>query len=328
MRPAAGGQRGVLEAALQWRDAGRAFALVLVVQAGGSTYRKPGAFALVAEDGERRGTISGGCLEPAVEALGRQALAEGRAATLRLDTRGDDDLVFGSGSGCRGWMQVLAWPVPGPGEGWLRALARGEACGEAVHLAVDTGGARLGCGTATAGGERVHDDADGPGDAGAARAEVVVRPAPRLLLVGGGPEAPALLAFARRLGWWTVVCEHREALRAGDRLGLADQVLAGRPGAVLGDPGQRFDAAVVMSHQASTDLEALSQLCRRGIAYVGLLGPPARRDELLALLPPADRAALAGALHAPVGLPLGGEGPEAIALSVVAQVQQVLGRAR
>jgi len=77
-----------------------------------------------------------------------------------------------------------------------------------------------------------------------------------------------------------------------------------------------------MTHLAEHDLEALRILSRREATYVGLLGPSARRDELLARLSEAERAALGTRLHAPVGLPLGGEGPEAIALAIAADLQR------
>ncbi len=89
-----------------------------------------------------------------------------------------------------------------------------------------------------------------------------------------------------------------------------------------------FDAALVMTHVADTDLEALRALALTDVPYVGLLGPPARRDELLALLEPDERVALRSRLHAPVGLPLGGEGPEAIALAIAAQLQQTFNAQR
>ena len=96
-----GGQRGVIEAALALYGQGCAFALAMVVETEGSTYRKPGALALVAEDGRRVGVLSGGCLEPEVEMLGREALAAAAPRLKVFDTRSDDDLLFGSGSGCR-----------------------------------------------------------------------------------------------------------------------------------------------------------------------------------------------------------------------------------
>src|SRR5262245_4418071 len=95
-----GGQRAVIETAHAMRAAGRPFALLLVARTEGSTYRKPGALALVGADATHVGVISGGCLESGVELLAREAM---RAAAPRLavfDTRSDDDLVFGSGSGC------------------------------------------------------------------------------------------------------------------------------------------------------------------------------------------------------------------------------------
>jgi xanthine dehydrogenase accessory factor len=77
-----------------------------------------------------------------------------------------------------------------------------------------------------------------------------------------------------------------------------------------------------MSHRADIDLEALAALAASTIPYIGLLGPPARRDELLARLGDDERAALQRRLRAPVGLRLGGDGPEAIALAIAAELQQ------
>jgi xanthine dehydrogenase accessory factor len=82
-----------------------------------------------------------------------------------------------------------------------------------------------------------------------------------------------------------------------------------------------------MTHTAEHDLAALAALAAHDARYVGLLGPPARRDELLERLTPAQRAALEGRLHAPVGLKLGGEGPEAIALTIAAELQREFHRA-
>jgi len=83
----------------------------------------------------------------------------------------------------------------------------------------------------------------------------------------------------------------------------------------------RYAAAVVMSHHYSRDLAALQHAAAAGIGWIGLLGPVARRDALLAELDADLRARLLPRLQAPVGLRLGGEGPEAIALSIMAALQ-------
>ncbi|HEU0152316.1 MAG TPA: XdhC family protein [Arenimonas sp.] len=306
-----GGLRGVLEAARALRAAGQAFALALVTDTEGSTYRKAGALAVVASDGGRTGTISGGCLEPALVQLCQQVIADGRAACTVFDTRGDDDLLFGSGSGCRGRMRVLAWPLPGAGDGLLDAV-----------LAADEAGRRLAVAVAV--------DAEPPGwrvvyaDAPATTGEVSVRiaPVPRVLVLGAGPEAAPLLALGHALGWHLQVADHREGLLADPRLPASVPRLSLRPAAALAALPRPADAVLVMTHLASADLEALRALADTAAPYVGLLGPPGRRDELLAELDIAARQRLQPRLRAPVGLFLGGEGPEAIALAIAADLQR------
>jgi len=306
---APGGLRGVLEAAIALRAAGRRFALALVTDTEGSTYRKAGALAVVAEDGGRTGTISGGCLEPALVLLGQQVIREQRAGTAQFDTRDDDDLLFGSGSGCRGRMRVLAWPLPGSGDALLDALLAADAAGDAVSLAVTLAGDGLGAWR--------RSDQAAPGEAC-----VRISPVPRLLLLGAGPEAAPLLELALTLGWQARIADHREGLLADARLPATVPRLALHPAAALAAQSRPANAVLVMTHLASADLEALRALAHADVPYVGLLGPPARRDELLAALSPPERDALQPRLRAPVGLFLGGEGPEAIALAIAADLQR------
>ena len=333
-----GGNRGVLERARALHREGRAFALALVTDTEGSTYRKPGALALMADDGSRLGTLSGGCLEPALDQLAQRALAEGQAQVGMFDTLGDDDLLFGSGSGCRGRMRVLAWPVPaGAAHPVLDALLSAQSRARSLDLAVHVDPALAGQGEARCGAERFvfgplsdPDVADGPPGLHAAGAHLIARlsvpPAPRLLLIGAGPEAPALLRLARTLGWHAEVGDHRPGLLDPARLADADGLTCARPGAVLASGSLPRDAVLVMTHLASADLEALRALATMPVAYVGLLGPPGRRDELLAMLSDDERSRLQPRLHAPVGLPLGGEGPEAIALAIAADLQRFFNR--
>lgn len=329
-----GGNRGVLLRAQALREQGRGFALALVTDTEGSTYRKPGALALVADDGERFGAISGGCLEPALDQLARDALASGRVAVALFDTRGDDDLVFGSGSGCRGRMRVLAWPVAPGAHALFDALREAQADGATLDLVLAVDAADAGRGLAWRAERRIEFNPHAAASAlcmavpglhereGALFARLRIAPAPRLLLIGAGPEAPAMLRLANTLGWEADVADHREGLLQPARLGDATALRHGRPAAVLSTLAAAPDAALVMTHVASTDFEALRALAAMPVGYVGLLGPPGRRDELLAELTQAERTALQPRLRAPVGLPLGGEGPEAIAMAIAAQLQQ------
>jgi xanthine dehydrogenase accessory factor len=316
-----------------------AFTLCVVVRCSGSTYRKAGALALVEADGSRLGVISGGCLESDLESAARAVLARNLPRVALFDTRSDDDLVFGSGSGCRGQMQVLLLPVAaGATHPLCAALLSAERARRPLKAAFVTSGPHVGSGflwsasVETELAPRVEParalEGRPAGEhqlaGGLSCAVVLFPPSPCILLVGAGPEAPALIGIASLLGWRVIVSDHREALLAQHAAG-AERTICARPAAALAAVGeQRLDACIVMTHTAANDREALAALARRAEPFIGLLGPPARRDELLAELDPEARALLTPRLHAPVGIRLGGHGPEMLALSICAELQRFL----
>jgi xanthine/CO dehydrogenase XdhC/CoxF family maturation factor len=166
---------------------------------------------------------------------------------------------------------------------------------------------------------------------GAARLRAFVEflaPPPHVLLCGAGPDAEPVAAAARALGWRVSVVDHRPAYAGPHRFPGASVVRAD-PAALAAtvDLG-RCHAAVVMSHHLPSDLEYLKVLSAApGPAYVGLLGPAARRRRLLDALGSAADG-LAARLRGPVGLDIGAATPEAIAVAIVSQVHAWLaGRA-
>jgi xanthine/CO dehydrogenase XdhC/CoxF family maturation factor len=143
---------------------------------------------------------------------------------------------------------------------------------------------------------------------------------PRLLLLGAGPDALPVVDFAARLHWRVSLADHRPAYAVAAHFPAAERVVLARPEEIAQalDLG-RFTAAVVMSHHLPSDLEYLRALSASPIEYIGLLGPPARREKLLFELGTAAER-LRPRLRAPVGLHLGGRTPEAIALAIVAEI--------
>lgn len=337
--PFATHHRRILEELAALTARGAAFTLCVVVHSSGSTYRKAGALALVGADGARLGVISGGCLESDLESAARAALEENRPRVALFDTRSDDDLVFGSGSGCRGQMQVLLLPVAaGATHPLCEALLSAERAQRPLKAALVTNGAHVGSGflwsasNETELAPRIEPVRALKGQAagehrlegGLTCAIVLFAPSPRVMLIGAGPEAPALIGIASRLGWRVIVSDHRERALAAHGAG-AERVICARPADALAAVGDlRLDACIVMTHTAANDREALAALARRADPFIGLLGPPARRDELLAELDPAARTVLTPRLHAPVGIKLGGHGPEMLALSICAELQRFL----
>jgi xanthine/CO dehydrogenase XdhC/CoxF family maturation factor len=149
----------------------------------------------------------------------------------------------------------------------------------------------------------------------------------QILLLGAGPDARPVAEMAALLGWRVTVIDHRSHYARAERFRDAALVLDGGPPALarlLATPASpAWDAAIIMSHHLTTDLAYLQAIARSDIPYIGLLGPRARSQRLLTDLG-ADVSRLAPRLRAPVGLDLGAATPEAIALSIIAEIQAAI----
>lgn len=322
------------------RAAGRASALAVLLSTVGSTYQRPGTLLLIAANGEYAGLLSGGCLEGDLAEHARAVIDSGAARRVTYDLRDPNDLVWGLGAGCEGAMHVLLLRV-GPLEHWQPLAHFAEAFAThtptAVGLIAESHDARLALGTVML----PNDATETLGAAARTALASASRSAepgwfeqpghcrlfllplalpPRVLVLGAGPDAPPLVRLAAELQWKVTVLDHRPALAVPARFPAAERVIQARPQALLEsvDPST-FDAAVVMTHQLETDREYLRALSATTLPYIGLLGPPARAARLLGELA-AQAAALRERLHAPVGLDLGGRSPEAIAVSIVAEI--------
>lgn len=346
--------RRIIEAFNEWQAQRLPMVLVTVVDTEGSTYTKAGHRILINGEGRFQGLVSGGCLEGDLAEHARDVLASGRAQLLTYDLREEHDEVFGLGIGCNGLFRVLLQPLR-PEDGYapfgdIAASRMGDAAG-CIATVVESHDPQLPAGATLL---VVADQVavrDVPVDwretllAGCreyrgARAAVTVseavagitarvlyaplKPLPRLLVLGAGLDAVALVDIARRLGWRVTVVDHRPAYLGRGDLGSADQTLLVTPGELARSVDlPTFSAAVVMSHHLDSDRRYLQALARTSLPYIGLLGPEARRDRLLKDLG-ADGGDLASRLHAPIGLRIGADSPEGIALSIAAQIHAAL----
>ena len=334
------------------RSAGRALALGVLVRTEGSTYRKAGALMVIAASGEYAGMLSGGCLEGDLRSHAQRVITHGEPLPVRYDLRGPDDALWGLGLGCEGDMHILLLRC-GPENSWqplahlaaARDAHRPTAIGivvESQHAAVPRGTLALPAGAAAAGpappelaapevqtalAQAPRDRHSSWLEAAAGALRLFVLPLslpPRILLLGAGPDAVPVVDFAARLHWQVTVADHRPAYAVAAHLPAAERGVLATPdrlGAVL-DLTQ-FDAAVIMSHHLPSDLAYLRALADTSLGYIGLLGPAARRDKLLADLP-REAPRLRPRLRAPVGLTLGGRAPESVALAIVAELHRFL----
>lgn len=306
----------VLQATVDALRAGRRAALAVVLETEGSTYTRAGTVVLFTDEGHV-GWLSGGCLEPEIERRALQAVDQGALDWMEIDTRDDDALFSANAVGCRGLQRIVLIPlaaldgIGGVLEYWLRGNGT-----LALRLQAD---GQLGwrCEDAEAAGSLRSLPLEWAG----ARAQWTLqwRPAPSVVVLGAGPEAAPLVPLLRGLGWRVQVIEPRERWRSRLPGGGSPGQQAGMTAAGWHAPLP--DAVLVMHHNFEMDREALERLADLPIAFIGLLGPGRRRDDLFKVLPPQACASLSPRLRSPVGLSLGGRGPEAIALSIAAQLQ-------
>jgi xanthine dehydrogenase accessory factor len=310
---ASGGIRAVLEAAAAAEKDDDA-TLALVVANEGSTYVRAGAMALFGSDESHVGWLSGGCLESEIAHEARRAAQRGRLTLMDIDTRDDGELLSGTAVGCRGWLRVALLPL-------RRLYGLSELVDQwrssPLRIELDTAGT-VQVATGPLRWRWQLPVASPPPTAASWRVEIASPPS--VLCFGAGPESATLLPLLRQLGWFVTVAERR---RRWVPLALAcDRMVERLPREVWRELGsEHIDAALIMHHNFDLDREALEALAEVDVGFVGLLGPVRRREDLFHVLSSQVRQALSARLHSPVGIRLGGCGPEAIALSVAAQLQ-------
>ncbi|OAI23332.1 XdhC family protein [Methylomonas koyamae] len=322
----------------------RPLVMATIIETFGSTYQKAGARLLIGQNGELTGLLGGGCFERDLIEHAKILFETGGTKTLFYDMRATEDALWGLGLGCNGAARIfLQTLVADDGFGALGLLVQAAEAEQTATLATvvesdhpdfPTGFSRL---LPFAGGLSAWPLTHPllPQRAGLENQQIAghsvavfyepVRTPTHLLVLGAGDDAIPLLAGAKALGWRVTVADQRPAYLEGGRFAGADCVCT-LQAANLAERLQlhRFSACVVMSHNIEHDQRYLAALAESEIPYVGLLGPARRRQRLLDRLPERLAAKLQTRLFGPVGLDIGAETPEEIALAIVAAIQAVL----
>jgi xanthine dehydrogenase accessory factor len=339
----------VLSAVRRWLEGGEAAALATIVSVERKAPRGPGAAMAVGERGGIVGSLSGGCIEPALVESAAAAIASGEARVVSFGI--SDGQAFGIGLSCGGTLHVFLEPLAphGGGKALLAGLEEALSRGEAAALVAVLGGRR----GAPPGTKLVvfEDSRAGilgsTGDFGldgrlAERArELLSRgeserldvegtdvfvwsfyPAPTLYVIGAVHPAAELCRAGKLVGFRVVVCDPRSPFATAERLPAADEIAREWPDAYLGrQPLGARDAVCVLTHDLKFDVPAIRAALSGGAGYVGAMGSRkthTRRVEQLREegVPEHDIARV----FSPIGLDLGGDEGGEIAVSVVAEI--------
>lgn len=300
--------------------------LATVVSVVGSSYRRAGARMLIDDTGSGIGSVSGGCLEEDVRLRARRVATTGEPELACYDTTTENDLVWGVGLGCHGVVNVLLEKLP-PSPEWVVVLRENLDQRIATELAITWQAP-----TSTQLGTRLASASVASAEATRTFRQTI-HPPPAMFVFGAGDDAQPLVHLAAELGWTVVVADPRADRASRERFPAAHRILVAPPDEIVAQAALPSGAiAVVMTHRYAHDVPILRGLfadSAERIRYLGLLGPKKRAERILSDLARDGVVPSPQTLqhfHAPVGLDLGAETPEEVALSIVAEIRATLGQ--
>ncbi|MCY0877481.1 MAG: XdhC family protein [Firmicutes bacterium] len=314
--------RAHFRAARDWHAAGHRVAWLTLVDVKGSAYRRPGAKMVMASNGRMQGTLSGGCLEGDLYLHAEKAWENGTPSLHQYDLTEDE--MWGLGIGCKGQVTIWIEPMNPTDPFW-------QAFGQALETdAPLVWGGELPQGLRYFGRPTEGWTLSGDGEWGVTpealmgqgaigRQETrwwdVMRPPERLIVAGAGHDAKPVVALAYQAGFDVVVLDPREHVNTDRDFPHAEHWL--KSASDLTPDMVRESFWVIMNHHQRRDEETLKLASQSQPKFLGVLGPRARTEEMLAKTG-VDGASLP--LHSPVGLDLGAESPEEVAVSIVGEL--------
>jgi xanthine dehydrogenase accessory factor len=272
---------------------------------------------VVAADGRVVGNVSGGCIEGDVREVALRVIRTGESELREYCGSIDEIAAWDLGVGCEGVVELFIERVTDAREAERAALAQElpftvlTSCKDGSRRIIDHDATLETLTTATA-------DPDG--------AEYFVEiftPPPRLVVVSAGDDARHLAALAASVGFRVVVADRRPGLLTADRFPAPIQLVetdAARLGERIVMDDESF--AVVMTHNYADDTDYLRVLLRGPARYLGVLGPRQRTARILDQLR-AEGEVDTARIYGPVGLDIGTDGAEQVALAVVAEMLAV-----
>lgn len=335
-------------------------ALATVVHVQGSSYRRPGARMLITEDGQLTGAISGGCLEGDALRKALLVMSQQKPMLVTYDTTDEDDAKFGIGLGCNGIIQILIEPVIAdvplnPIDLLKRIISKRQKAVLVTLFSIENHKAHQ-PGTCVAQLEnnevlsslphqqlplKLVDEIEDVYSKQASSIKTYkqsnpnltafiefIKPPVSLVIIGAGNDAIPLTQMADIVGWHTTIVDGRTNYATRERFPLAHNIIVAKPAeACLKISVDEQTVFVLMTHNYNYDLAVLRQLARLNVAYIGALGPRKKLERMLEELHTEgidftnDQLSK---IYGPVGLDIGAEAAEEIALSIMAEIKAVL----
>lgn len=301
---------------------------------------------LVSSSGQWVGGISGGCLEGDALKRSQKAIFSKQPSVVVYDTLDDDDNQIGVGLGCNGRIEVLFSPIdPNDAKNPIEQLrimeqAKGPSivlkvvdCPDALNLLgqskIITSDSKLD----DYWGIDAHKIQSTISEVEVKKRPIVrlfttatnaklnilieyIRPETKLVIVGDNYDVSALVGIACELGWECHIVGRRKKI-SKTTFQLAKAVYEYESFSDL--ELDEYTAVILMTHDYNWDKKILPQVIDKEIPYIGMLGPKKRLHKMERDLDLKDLDQLHH-FYSPVGLDIGAESPEEIALAIAAEI--------
>jgi len=335
--------RDVLNQVDTWLKNGESVAIATVVQTWGSSPRKAGSKLALTLDGKMVGSVSGGCVENTVVQAGIEVLKTNKPQLLHFGVT--DETAWEVGLACGGNIDIFVQPLSANVFQEIKSLINIEDAfthitviiSDAQHLGLEmlisSDGDAFGSLGDDLDAKMLSIDKVATIQSSSYRMALdeaneifinVIRPPQTIVIFGGVHIAIALTSMANQLGYHTVLIDPRKAWGNEDRFPNVDQLIQSWPDEAFEQFKITSSTAIVtLTHDPKLDDPALKIALNSSAFYVGALGSKStdakRRERLLA---DGVNEEQISRLHAPIGLDIGAQNPEEIALAIMSEVVQ------
>jgi xanthine/CO dehydrogenase XdhC/CoxF family maturation factor len=307
--------------------------LATIIDVQGSAYKKTGSTMLFREDGFHVGLLSGGCLEQDLFERVKTFFHEPSTTIITYDLSAEDDLSWGQGAGCNGIIKVFVETITTRLSKDIRKVRdlvnKGVNVEHIKRISIN---------------EKVidylfyTDNGDMFGQWKGEWPAVInledktpllhhnqgemlfiqkFMARPRLIIYGAGIDAIPLAKLAHNTGFQVIVGDWRPAFCNKNHFPFANKTYIATPYEFFhAFTYTSSDSVVLMTHNYEKDEQLIHLFLEKKLGYLGILGSKVRAERLL------RGVEIPNWVHFPVGLSIGAEGPQEIAVSVMAELIQ------
>ncbi|MEH7223605.1 XdhC/CoxI family protein [Bacillus sp. JJ1566] len=313
--------------------------IATIIKTEGSTYQPVGARSLIMVDGQIEGLVSGGCVESDLIERVSGIIENYRPETLYYDFRSEFDLLWGMGLGCDGAVEIFLQPFDPinhlkNAEEIYKSMKQRDETEESYQIATVVQSSNES--KCPVGLIQILPSLDEVQLKQSMLCEITingartvsfiekVEPRPHVTIFGAGPDVVPVVQQLANINWKTTIVDHRPQYATSIHFPEANEVILTTRNGYESMKLKKNTYVIIMTHNFEVDVSILRRLSKENVQYIGILGAHRRIFKLLEELKDSEIDMFtANKVHSPIGLDIGAQSPEEIALSIVSELLAV-----